>query len=161
WLNALLGRLFFTWKTDKIRSMFYSKIKSKIDQLNARRPSFLEEITIRSFDEGHRPPHFSDPQLIHLSSHGEYVADVMMHYEGECRVELETVLQWKYSDRLPPIQLDIVLAVTCQSMSGKMRVRIKEPPSNILWIGFHKAPHMKWYVEPVFWEKRMGYSLVS
>ncbi|KAG1246165.1 hypothetical protein G6F68_014756 [Rhizopus microsporus] len=82
-------------------------------------------------------------------------------YEGCFRVELETVLKWTYSDRLPPIRIDLVLAITLKSIEGKMMVKIKEPPSNRAWYGFHKSPKMDWIIEPVVWEKRIGYSVVS
>jgi hypothetical protein len=162
WFNALLGRIFLgIYKTESTRSFFYNKILSKIDKLNARRPPFLEEISLRSVEGGHGPPQITQPRLIHLSPQGEYTGDVQIFYDGHFRVELETVLTWKYSDRLPPIRIDLVLAITLKSIEGKMRIKIKEPPTNRAWMGFYKKPKMEWIVEPVVWEKRIGYSVVS
>lgn len=162
WLNALLGRIFLgIYKTDTTKSFFYNKILSKIAKLNARRPPFLEEITVRSVDGGHGPPYITQPRLIHLSPQGEYTGDCHLFYDGHFRVELETVLRCKYSDRLPPIRIDLVLAVTLKSIEGKLMFKIKEPPTNRAWMGFYKKPKMEWIVEPLVWEKRMGYSMVS
>ncbi|KAI8095973.1 putative integral membrane protein conserved region-domain-containing protein [Thamnidium elegans] len=162
WLNALLGRIFLgIYKTETTKSFFYNKILSKIAKLNARRPPFLEEITVRSVDGGHGPPYITQPRLIHLSPQGEYTGDCHLFYDGHFRVELETVLKCKYSDRLPPIRIDLVLAITLKSIEGKLMFKIKEPPTNRAWMGFYKKPKMEWIVEPLVWEKRMGYSMVS
>ncbi|KAI8643254.1 putative integral membrane protein conserved region-domain-containing protein [Parasitella parasitica] len=162
WFNALLGRIFLgIYKTDRTKSFFYNKILKKIEKLNARRPPFLEEISLRSVDGGHAAPQITKPRFIHLSPQGEYTGDVQLFYDGHFRVELETVLKWKYSDRLPPIRIDLVLAITLKSIEGKMMIKIKEPPTNRAWMGFYKKPKMEWVVEPVVWEKRIGYSLVS
>lgn len=162
WLNALLGRIFLgIYKTESTKSFFYNKILSKIAKLNARRPPFLEEITLRSVHGGHGPPYITNPRLVHLSPQGEYTGDAHLFYDGHFRVELETVLTWKYSDRLPPIRIDLVLAITLKSIEGKIMFKIKEPPTNRAWLGFYKKPKMEWIVEPLVWEKRMGYSMVS
>ncbi|KAI8051924.1 putative integral membrane protein conserved region-domain-containing protein, partial [Gilbertella persicaria] len=162
WFNALLGRIFLgIYKTERTKSFFYNKILSKIEKLNARRPPFLEEISLRSVDGGHGPPQITQPRFIHLSPQGEYTGDVQLSYDGHFRVELETVLTWKYSDRLPPIRIDLVLAITLKSIEGKLMIKIKEPPTNRAWLGFYRKPKMEWIVEPVVWEKRIGFSVVS
>ncbi|KAI9269925.1 putative integral membrane protein conserved region-domain-containing protein [Sporodiniella umbellata] len=162
WLNALLGRLFLSiYKTERTRHFFNQKILSKVAKLNARRPQFLEEITVRSVDGGHGAPYITQPRLVRLSSQGEYICEMHMLYEGGFRVELETVLKWTYSDRLPPIRIDLVLAITLKSIEGDITVKVKEPPTNRLWYGFHESPKMDWLIEPVVWEKRIGYSVVS
>ncbi|KAI7897066.1 putative integral membrane protein conserved region-domain-containing protein [Mucor mucedo] len=162
WLNALLGRIFLgIYKTETTKSFFYNKILSKIAKLNARRPPFLGEITVRSVDGGHGPPYITQPRLIHLSPQGEYTGDAHLFYDGHFRVELETVLKWKYSDHFAPIRIDLVLAITLKSIEGKIMFKIKEPPTNRAWLGFYKKPKMEWIVEPLVWEKRMGYSMVS
>ncbi|RCH80071.1 hypothetical protein CU098_002140 [Rhizopus stolonifer] len=162
WLNALIGRLFLgIYKTERTRQFFDQKILSKVAKLNARRPPFLEEITVRSVKGGQGAPYITQPRLVCLSPQGEYTCEMQMLYQGGFRVELETVLKWTYSDRLPPIRIDLVLAITLKSIEGKMTLKIKEPPTNRLWYGFHKSPKMDWIIEPVVWEKRIGYSVVS
>ncbi|CEI94157.1 hypothetical protein RMCBS344292_08378 [Rhizopus microsporus] len=162
WLNALLGRLFLgIYKTERTQNFFYQKILTKVAKLNARRPSFLEEITVRSVDGGHGAPYITQPRLVHLSPQGEYTSEMNVLYDGGFRVELETVLKWTYSDRLPPIRIDLVLAITLKSIQGKMMVKIKEPPTNRVWYGFYQNPKIDWIIEPVVWEKRIGYSVVS
>ncbi|CEG74330.1 hypothetical protein RMATCC62417_09566 [Rhizopus microsporus] len=149
WLNALLGRLFLgIYKTERTQNFFYQKILTKVAKLNARRPSFLEEITVRSVDGGHGAPYITQPRLVHLSPQGEYTSEMNVLYDGGFRVELETVLKWTYSDRLPPIRIDLVLAITLKSIQGKMMVKIKEPPTNRVWYGFYQNPKIDWIIEP-------------
>jgi hypothetical protein len=162
WLNALLGRLFLgIYKKESTRAFFFNKILSKINKLNARRPPFLDEITVRSVDGGHGAPYITEPRLLHLSPLGEYTAEFELYYEGHFRVEVETVLRWKYSDRLPALRIDLVLAITVQSIQGKMMMKIKEPPTNRAWLGFYEKPKIEWLIEPVMWEKRIGFAMVS
>ncbi|KAI9478834.1 MAG: putative integral membrane protein conserved region-domain-containing protein, partial [Benjaminiella poitrasii] len=162
WFNGLLGRLFLgIYRTETTQSFFYNKILSKVQKLNARRPPFLEEITLRSVDSGHGAPQITQPRLVQLSPQGEYTGEVQLFYDGHFRVELETVLRWKYSERLPAIRIDLVLAITLRSIEGRLMVKLKEPPTNRVWLGFYEKPRMDWLVEPVVWEKRVGYSVVS
>ncbi|KAG1138666.1 hypothetical protein G6F36_016031 [Rhizopus arrhizus] len=106
---------------------------TKVAKLNARRPPYLGEITLRSVDGGHAAPTLTQPRLIHLSPQGEYTCEMHVAYQGCFRVELETVLKWTYSDRLPPIHIQLVLAITLKSLEGKMMIKIKEPPTNRAW----------------------------
>ncbi|KAF7731189.1 hypothetical protein EC973_000604 [Apophysomyces ossiformis] len=161
WLNAILGRMFFAiYKTEEIKSLFLKKVVAKVNKLNARRPPFLGEITVRSVDPGHALPYITQPRLLGLSPTGELTAEANMQYHGGFRFEIETVLKWKYSDRLRPLTVDLVLAIALKEIQGKFLMKIKEPPTNRFWYGFYELPKMEWLVEPVVWEKRVGYSVV-
>lgn len=161
WLNAILGRIFFgIYRTNDVKTALYKKVMSKLDKINAKRPPFLGEITVRSVDPGHALPRFTQPKLLGLSPTGELSAEAHMQYDGGFRIEIETVLKWKYSDLLRPLTIDLVLGITLKEIEGKFLLKIKEPPTNRFWYGFYECPKMEWKVEPVVWEKRVGYSVV-
>lgn len=161
WLNAILGRIFFgVYRTQDVKDALYKKVMSKLDKINSKRPPFLGEITVRSVDPGHSLPRFTQPKLLGLSPTGELTAEAHMQYDGGFRIEISTELKWKYSDRLRPLTMDIVLGITLKEIEGKLLIKIKEPPTNRFWYGFHECPKMEWKVEPVVWEKEIGYSVV-
>ncbi|KAI8083343.1 putative integral membrane protein conserved region-domain-containing protein [Gilbertella persicaria] len=161
WLNAILGRIFFgVYRTQEINDALYKKVITKLDKINAKRPPFLGEITVRSVDPGHALPRFTQPKLLGLSPTGELSAEAHLQYDGGFRIEIETVLKWKYSDRLKPLTIDLVLGITLKEIQGKILIKIKEPPTNRFWYAFYECPKMEWKVEPVVWEKRVGYSVV-
>ncbi|OBZ88963.1 hypothetical protein A0J61_02980 [Choanephora cucurbitarum] len=161
WLNAILGRIFFgVYRTQEIKDALYKKVITKLDKINAKRPPFLGEITVRSVDPGHSSPRFTQPKLLGLSPTGELSAEAHLEYDGGFRIEIETSLKWKYSDRLKPFTIDLVLGITLKEIGGKVLIKIKEPPTNRFWYAFYECPKMEWKVEPVVWEKRVGYSVV-
>ncbi|CAO3628195.1 unnamed protein product [Mucor fragilis] len=161
WLNAILGRIFFgVYRTQDIKDALYKKVITKLDKINAKRPPFLGEITVRSVDPGHALPRFTQPKLLGLSPTGELTAEAHMQYDGGFRIEIETVLKWKYSDLMRPLTIDLVLGITLKEIQGKLLIKIKEPPTNRFWYAFYECPKMEWKVEPVVWEKRVGYSVV-
>ncbi|CAO3639381.1 unnamed protein product [Mucor hiemalis] len=161
WLNAILGRIFFgVYRTQDVKDALYKKVMSKLDKINSKRPPFLGEITVRSVDPGHSLPRFTQPKLLGLSPTGELTAEAHMQYDGGFRIEISTELKWKYSDRLRPLTMDIVLGITLKEIEGKLLIKIKEPPTNRFWYGFYECPKMEWKVEPVVWEKQIGYSVV-
>ncbi|KAI8987484.1 putative integral membrane protein conserved region-domain-containing protein [Mycotypha africana] len=161
WFNALFGRIFLgIYRTKDIQHVLYKKVITKLDKINAKRPPFLGEITVRSVDPGHGIPAITQPKLLNLSPTGEMTAEAYLQYRGAFRIEIETVLVWKYSDRLKPLTIDLVLSITLNEIKGKLAIKIKEPPTNRFWYGFYECPSMDWKVEPVVWEKRVGYSVV-
>ncbi|ORY97256.1 putative integral membrane protein conserved region-domain-containing protein [Syncephalastrum racemosum] len=161
WFNAILGRIFFgVHKTDQIEQFLYKKIVTKLAKLNARLPPFLGPITVRSVHPGHALPYITRPVLRGLSPQGDLHVDCHLQYAGAVRVEIETTFQWKYSDHLRPLSVDLVLAVTLKSLEGDLALKIKEPPTNRMWYGFHAQPKVEWRVEPLVSERRISYSRV-
>ncbi|KAL0077321.1 putative integral membrane protein conserved region-domain-containing protein [Phycomyces blakesleeanus] len=161
WLNSILGRIFFgLYKTDSLKTFFHDKICKKIEKLNARRPPFLDTIRVRSVNPGHALPYFTQPRLLNLSPAGEMTMEADVVYGGGFRFDIEAVLRWKYLDRLRPLTVNIVLAMTLKQIKGKVLLKIKEPPTNRIWVGFYEMPKMEWIVEPLVWDKRAGFSVV-
>ncbi|KAI8099155.1 putative integral membrane protein conserved region-domain-containing protein [Halteromyces radiatus] len=162
WFNALMGRLFLgIHQTERFRQAVWTKVMTKVGKINARRPPFLGEIQVRAVDIGGNLPLMTRPRLIGLTPQGECKLEAMIDYQGaDLHIEIATVLQWTYSDRLPPLTMDIVLRVTLQSLQGKINVLIKPPPCNRLWYGFEGLPDMKWHIAPLVWETKVGHSMV-
>jgi hypothetical protein len=161
WLNALLGRIFFAvYKTNVVKQFLYQKVVTKINKLNEKTPPFLGDIRVRSVQVGQALPYFTQPRLLGIGPSGELTGECNINYSGGFKLEIDTLVKWKYSDRLRPLNLNIILALTLNKMKGKVLFKIKEPPTNRLWFGFYEAPDMDWAVEPVVWDKRVGYSLI-
>ncbi|KAI8333024.1 putative integral membrane protein conserved region-domain-containing protein, partial [Chlamydoabsidia padenii] len=162
WFNALLGRLFLgIHQTERFRQSVWTKVMTKVDKINARRPPFLGQIHVRAVDIGGNLPLLTRPRLVGLTPQGECQLEAMVDYQGaDLHLEIATVLQWSYSDRLPPLTMDIVLRVTLQSLKGKVKMLIKPPPCNRLWYGFEGLPDMTWHIAPVVWETKVGHSMV-
>ncbi|SAM00147.1 hypothetical protein [Absidia glauca] len=162
WFNALLGRLFLgIHQTERFRQSVWTKVMTKVDKINARRPPFLGQIHVRAVDIGGNLPLITRPRLVGLTPQGECQLEAMIDYQGaDLHLEIATVLQWSYSDRLPPLTMDIVLRVTLQSLKGKVKMLIKPPPCNRLWYGFEGLPEMTWHIAPLVWETKVGHSMV-
>ncbi|KAI9314583.1 putative integral membrane protein conserved region-domain-containing protein [Dichotomocladium elegans] len=161
WFNALIGRLFCgIHQTERVRALLYNKLVSKLDRINRGRPHFLGPITVRSVDPGFAQPYLTRPRLLHLTPRGELVAEACVDYGGHLKFEIETMFQWQYAEQFKPLRVRIVLAITLRSLNGSLRLTIKAPPTNRIWYGFYHLPEMDWLVEPVIWERRLGYSMV-
>ncbi|KAG2184004.1 hypothetical protein INT44_009015 [Umbelopsis vinacea] len=161
WLNALLGRVFFAvYKTDVVKQFLYQKVVTKVNKLNEKTPPFLGDIRVRSVHAGQALPYLTLPRLLGMDPSGELTGECNINYGGGFKLEIDTLVKWKYSDRLRPLNLNIVLSLTLKKIKGKVLFKIKEPPTNRLWFGFYEPPDMEWEIEPVVWDKRVGYSLI-
>ncbi|CAM0137833.1 hypothetical protein VKS41_001047 [Umbelopsis sp. WA50703] len=161
WLNALLGRIFFAiYKTNEVKQFLYQKVVTKVNKLNEKTPPFLGDIRVRAVHVGQSIPYFTQPRLLGMGPSGELTGECNINYTGGFKLEIDTLVKWKYSDRLRPLNLNIVLTLALNKIKGKVLFKIKEPPTNRLWYGFYEPPEMDWSIEPVVWDKRIGYSLI-
>ncbi|KAG2175678.1 hypothetical protein INT43_001325 [Umbelopsis isabellina] len=161
WLNALLGRIFFAiYKTSEVKQFLYQKVVTKVNKLNEKTPPFLGDIRVRAVHVGQSIPYFTQPRLLGIGPSGELTGECNINYTGGFKLEIEVLVKWKYSDRLRPLNLNIILNLTLNKIKGKILFKIKEPPTNRLWYGFYEPPDMDWSIEPVVWDKRIGYSLI-
>ncbi|CAO3660927.1 unnamed protein product [Umbelopsis ramanniana] len=161
WLNALLGRVFFAvYKTDIVKQFLYQKVVTKVNKMNEKTPPFLGDIRVRSVHVGEALPYLTQPRLLGMGPSGELTGECNINYGGGFKLEIDTLVKWKYSDRLRPLNLNIILSLTLKKIKGKVLFKIKEPPTNRLWFGFYEPPDMEWVIEPVVWDKRVGYSLI-
>ncbi|KAJ2963656.1 hypothetical protein NQZ79_g1356 [Umbelopsis isabellina] len=161
WLNALLGRIFFAiYKTNEVKQFLYQKVVTKVNKLNEKTPPFLGDIRVRAVHVGQSIPYFTQPRLLGIGPSGELTGECNINYTGGFKLEIDTLVKWKYSDRLRPLNLNIILTLALNKIKGKVLFKIKEPPTNRLWYGFYEPPEMDWSIEPVVWDKRIGYSLI-
>lgn len=160
WLNAIIGRVFLaSYKTDQLKTYFEAKIRKKIDK--TKRPTFLDEIHVRSVDVGDSAPIITDPKLLSLSTDGEVTVEAKMAYSGGLTIEIETDFNWSYSSRMKPIRMHLVLAVTLKKLQGRMMFKIKAPPTNRFWLAFFEMPEMEWKITPVVADKQIKLNLVT
>lgn len=158
WFNSFLGRIFLgVYKTQKIRDIFIQKITRKT--LKLKRPSFLGEIKVRSFDVGHSIPYITRTRLHDLALNGELTAEFHLAYRGGVRVEIEVDVGIGLAS-LKPVKVTIVLAVLVKAISGMMTLKIKAPPTNRFWIGFQEAPTMDIVIEPIVADKAIKLNMV-
>ncbi|KAF9289792.1 hypothetical protein BGZ68_008637 [Mortierella alpina] len=156
WFNSFLGRIFLgIYKTKRIQDVFIQKITRKT--LKLKRPSFLGEIKVRSFNVGHSIPYITRTKLHELAVNGELTAEFHLAYRGGVRVEIEVDVGVK------SMKVTVVLAVLVKSISGMMTLKIKAPPTNRFWIGFQEPPDMDIVIEPIVADKaiKLNYVLAA
>lgn len=148
WLNALIGRIFLgIYKTQAVKDFFINKIATKTTKV--KKPGFLGEIHVRDLRVGNSIPYITNPKLLGLSKEGELTAEMDLEYSGGFKAEIETEASISVTSRLKPLKVNMVLAVVLKSLSGKILLRVKPPPTNRFWIGFYEAPQMSLSIEPM------------
>jgi hypothetical protein len=160
WLNALVGRIFFSiYRTSWLEDYVTRKIMKKISRVKT--PGFLSDIRVQEVDLGRSPPAFSRPMLKSLTGTGEASMEVAVHYTGSIRLTISTVLTISLGSRFKPYNVPLVLAVIVNSLEGNLLLQIKPPPSNRIWFGFTKLPKMEISVEPVVSERKVQWGMVK
>lgn len=160
WLNALVGRIFFSiYRTAWLENYIISKMMKKINRVKT--PGFLGDIKVEEVDVGRRAPGFSRPMLKALTSEGEASMEIAVHYVGEVRITISTTLTLSLGTRFKPYNIPIVLAVVLRSLEGNLLLHVKRPPSNRLWFGFTTMPKMEIDIEPVVSERKVQWGMVT
>ncbi|CAO3610626.1 unnamed protein product [Mucor fragilis] len=160
WINAVFGRLFLgMYKTDRLKRFVEMKIRKKIDK--TKRPTFLDEIHVRSVDVGASVPFITDPKLLSLSTDGEVIVEAKVEYAGGLTIEIETDFNWSYSSRMKPIRMNLILAVKLNRLAGRMMFKLKAPPTNRYWLAFFEMPEMDWKITPVVADKLIKLNIVT
>jgi len=160
WLNAVLGRIFFTiYRTEWLENYITSKMMKKIRRVKT--PTFLSNLRVREVDVGRSPPAFSRPMLKTLTGDGEASMEVAMHYKGQLRITVSTDLTISIGSRFKPYTVSLLLAVVIRSLEGNLLLMIKPPPSNRLWFAFTAVPKMTIGIEPVVSERKVQWGMVT
>ncbi|KAG2195204.1 hypothetical protein INT47_006735 [Mucor saturninus] len=160
WINAVFGRLFLgMYKTDRLKNFVENKIRKKIDK--TKRPTFLDEITVRKVDIGGTVPFITDPKLLSLSPQGEVIVEAKVDYHGGLTIEIETDFNWSYSSLMKPIRMHLVLSVKLKKLAGRMMFKLKAPPTNRYWLAFFEMPEMEWEITPIVADKQIKLSIVT
>lgn len=159
WLNAMMGRLFLAmYKTPEIEAMIRQKLTKKISRV--KKPDFITKLALQKIDTGTGAPFFTNPRLKDLTVNGDCTVEADVEYTGGFRVELAATVRIDLGKRIGAREVDIVLAATCNKLSGRMLTRLKPPPSNRLWISFEKLPTIDLKIEPIVSSRQITYGFI-
>ncbi|RXK41609.1 hypothetical protein M231_01108 [Tremella mesenterica] len=164
WLNAILGRLFFSaYRTEALERFIISRIMKKLSKVP--RPSFLSPIVVREVNVGTSPPFFSKPMLKDLTADGSAAFEVHAVYKAktdhpDSMIRITIATTATIPTGFKPYNVDLVLAVVLKSMEGNMVVQIKKPPSNRIWYGFTHMPKMEVEIRPVVSDRKIQIGMV-
>ncbi|CAE6423156.1 unnamed protein product [Rhizoctonia solani] len=146
WLNALLGRLFFSvYRTAKVEAYILGRLASKLAKV--KRPGFLTALSVREVSVGSRPPIVATPMLKELTRWGDAALELKFLFDGELRLTIAATAE-------------LVLAVVVRKVEGNVLVKVKRPPSNRIWYAFTSMPKLEIDVLPVVSDREIKWGVV-
>lgn len=159
WLNALGGRIFYNlFRSADIERFLRLKVQKKIDAEPV--PFFLGELNLKTISPGQSIPMVSKGQLHSVGHDGEVIASMDVFYPGGLRITIATDIRWDIP-RVKTIVVPVEMSIQIRRFTGRAMVRIKAPPSDRLWVGFYKQPHLDIDVEPALSSTAISWSVIK